>query len=340
MHGATTFFADGMDRKSVIDYVLASPDLIHCPGVDLTVTPQHLGPLRPRGKKFDHMPITLRIPNTYLSPDQDCGNTHDLGNLIQKRIWHDKHSHKYSSIIKNDPEIKRLLKCAVDGLFMEETEEAISTALDIAISKCIPRSGCSPTARRKQGPTNAWFDDECKTARKAVRLVESQNGCTSNQAEVANKIYKALLRKKKRRWLESSMEELQLNLKRDPKNFWNKIHGPNKGASPDISLSEWTSYFTELFDTQMDLNSVAHAGSFVNLADGPHTEAVPTWLCQDFTPEEVFDVIHNLRKNSSPGVDGIPAEWFKFATNKSDSLFVQALTNLFNLILKNSYPSH
>ena len=98
------------------------------------------------------------------------------------------------------------------------------------------------------------------------------------------------------------MEELQLNLKRDLKNFWNKIHGPNKGASPDISLSEWTPYFTELFDTHMDLNSVAHAGSFVNLADGPHTEAVPTWLCQDFTPEEVFDVMHNLRKNSSPGV--------------------------------------
>ena len=140
--------------------------------------------------------------------------------------------------------------------------------------------------------------------------------------------------------MESSMEELQMNLKRDPKRFWNKIHGPNKDASSDISLSDWTSYFTELLDTQIDLNSVAQTGSFVDQSDGPHIEAVPTWLCQDFTQEEVFGVLHDLRKKSSPGVDGIPAEWYKFAITKSDSLFVQALTIVFNLILKSSYPSH
>jgi hypothetical protein len=63
------------------------------------------------------------------------------------------------------------------------------------------------------------------------------------------------------------------------------------------------------------------------------------WLCQDFTTEEVFCVLQSLRKNSSPGVDGIPAEWYRFASHEANSPFVQAMTNLFNLIWKTSYPS-
>ena len=53
----------------------------------------------------------------------------------------------------------------------------------------------------------------------------------------------------------------------------------------------------------------------------------------------MFSVLQSLRKNSSPGVDGIPAEWYRFASHEANSRFVQAMTNLFNLIWKTSYPS-
>ncbi len=63
LQGAPTFFADGMDRKPVIDYALAPPSLLNTPGVKLRVIPKHDCPLRPGGKKFDHMHVTLHIPD-------------------------------------------------------------------------------------------------------------------------------------------------------------------------------------------------------------------------------------------------------------------------------------
>jgi hypothetical protein len=65
---------------------------LHSPGVDLNVTPQHMCPLRPGGEKFDHMPITLCIPSTYLGLDTDYGNILDLGTLAQKHTWREKNA--------------------------------------------------------------------------------------------------------------------------------------------------------------------------------------------------------------------------------------------------------
>ena len=339
MHGATTFYADGMDRKSVIDYVLASPDILNSPGVSLLVTPKHDCPLRPGGKKFDHMPITTCIPAAYFGQVKDMPTIHTAGTPTSKHTWRDAYSQKYMSVMKSDPEVKRLLKGAAECTLVAEAEAALGSALAIAMNKCIPVGRRSPTTKRNHGPMNAWYDDECKIARQAARQAERLHGSDSLVAGVAHKQYKGTLRRKKRKWLETNMENLQIKFRRDPKSFWNDFQGPNRAASSDISLSEWTSYFTELLDTQVDLNSVADAGGFISKSDGPHSEAAPTWLCQTFTPDEVFGVLQSLRKNSSPGVDGIPAEWYRFATHESESLFVQALTNLFNLIWKSSYPS-
>jgi hypothetical protein len=57
---------------------------------------------------------------------------------------------------------------------MEDAEEALCSALDISISKCTPGASQSSAVRRKKGPTNAWFDDECKTARQAARIAEER----------------------------------------------------------------------------------------------------------------------------------------------------------------------
>jgi hypothetical protein len=96
LQGAPTFFADGMDRKSVIDYALATPSLLNTPGVKLRVTPKHDCPLRPGGKKFDHMPVTLHIPDAALWLSKDAISTPAAGKPSPKVKWKDNHAQIYA----------------------------------------------------------------------------------------------------------------------------------------------------------------------------------------------------------------------------------------------------
>ncbi len=122
LEGAPTFFADGMDRKSVIDHALATPSLVNTPGVKFRVTPVHDCPLRPGGKKFDHMPITLHIPDAFCRPSMDADRTHVAGKPSPKLKWKDSYAQSYACTIKHDPDIKRLLGSALHSSSMEESE--------------------------------------------------------------------------------------------------------------------------------------------------------------------------------------------------------------------------
>eukprot|EP00798_Chlamydomonas_sp_ICE-L_P028679 gene28679-biopygen32588 len=337
MQGAHTFFADGMDKKSVIDYALAAPSLLNTPGVKFSVAPKHDCPLRPGGGKFDHMPITLNIPDAALRPSQGTISTPAGGKPSPKLKWKDNYVQMYAHTIKRDPDVNRLLDNALHSSSMEDSEKGIASAIELAISKCTPCH--KPVAKRKHGPVNAWYDDECNRARQAASQAEHQHGSSSDLAGSMHKEYKRILRRKKRKWLETRMENLHTNLRHNPKSFWKDVREPNKATTADITIHDWTDYFADLFDVQVGIDPSLDARDFVPQADGPQIEAAPTWLCQDFTTQEVFSVLQSLRKNSSPGVDGIPAEWYRFASHEANSRFVQAMTNLFNLIWKTSYPS-
>ncbi len=119
LQGAPTSFADGMDRKSVIDYALATPSLLNTPGVKLRVTPKHDCPLRPGGKKFDHMPVTLHIPDAALWLSKDALSTPASGKPSPKLKWKDNHAQIYARTIKRDPDVNGLLNKAIHSSSME-----------------------------------------------------------------------------------------------------------------------------------------------------------------------------------------------------------------------------
>jgi hypothetical protein len=136
-----------MDGKSVIDYALATPSLLNTPGVKLRVTPKHDCHLRPGGKKFDHMPITLHIPDVALRPCKDAISTPAAGKPSPKLKWKDNCAQIYARTINRDPDVNRLLGNAIHSSSMEESEKGIANAIELAISKCTPMVTMSQTGR-------------------------------------------------------------------------------------------------------------------------------------------------------------------------------------------------
>ena len=78
---------------------------------------------------------------------------------------------------------------------------------------------CKRTKNRKREtncfPVNAWFDEECKKARRRWR--------ESNWKEKDLKSYKQIIRKKKIDFMVSKREELIFLGKNNPKLFWKEL---------------------------------------------------------------------------------------------------------------------
>jgi hypothetical protein len=108
-----------------------------------------------------------------------------------------------------------------------------------------------------------------------------------------------------------------------------------------VYINEWTTYFTELFKSSSEIRTGLSATELVSNFDNCRAKEAAKSLNSCFSALEVSDVLKNLRNNSSPGVDGFPAELFRFADScESDEGFTSALTTIFNRVLEEGYPKH
>jgi hypothetical protein len=81
--------------------------------------------------------------------------------------------------------------------------------------------------------TNPWYDKECKIARKSIRDA-------SNEPLKLDKIntYKALIKRKKRYYINKRQEQLSQLYKLDPKKFWSQILKCNTKENNRIPLRD------------------------------------------------------------------------------------------------------
>jgi hypothetical protein len=83
-------------------------------------------------------------------------------------------------------------------------------------------------------PVNAWFDEECKKARR--RWKESDKDKTKLKA------YQQIVRKKKVDFMISRREELIFLGKNNPKLFWKELQPKKVQTENNITASEWFDY--------------------------------------------------------------------------------------------------
>jgi hypothetical protein len=87
--------------------------------------------------------------------------------------------------------------------------------------------------KKNNRTTNPWYDKECKIARKVIRDA-------SNEPLKPDQInmYKALIKRKKRYYINKRQEKLSQLYKLDPKKFWSQILKRNTKENNRIPLTD------------------------------------------------------------------------------------------------------
>jgi hypothetical protein len=94
------------------------------------------------------------------------------------------------------------------------------------------------------------------------------------------------------------------------------MYGGSRKKSGVSDVAEWTSYFSELFDdADAGKREQAAAEDIARLLPQPTEEQVRAASClnQQFTVTEIQDALDHMKRGKAAGVDGIPAEFLKFA---------------------------
>jgi hypothetical protein len=89
-------------------------------------------------------------------------------------------------------------------------------------------------------PVNAWFDEECKKARRRWKDSDKDN--------INLKAYQQIVRKKKVDFMVSRREELIFLGKNNPKLFWKKLQPKKVQTENNITASKWFDYARQLYE--------------------------------------------------------------------------------------------
>jgi hypothetical protein len=112
---------------------------------------------------------------------------------------------------------------------IEELYHNFTTTLSNSINKF----SFEVSYKKNNRTTNPWYDKECKIARKSIRDA-------SNESLKLDKIntYKALIKRKKRYYINKRQEQLSQLYKLDPKKFWSQILKFNTKENNRIPLRD------------------------------------------------------------------------------------------------------
>ena len=289
--GKFTYITQG--GSSVIDYFLCSYNFLSM-NLKLIVGEELLS---------QHLPLEM-----YISKNE----------LV---LTHIDTKYKEVSRIAWDEEKKNLLEKAAQS--PEGTElynkamQLISVDLDKALDvftdflRCVSKCMMKISRSSKQSNKVSWFDQECKDkkfeTRRLLRHYRKSRNEEDRQTYCLNrKEYKHLLKFKREQFKRKQVDSL-IYASKDNIRFWNTVRSLLRKSQPkaNIPLQQWQLYFEDL------LNDVEYKG--IKITEDLQT--FPTDYChitdRPITIEEINEAIRHLKRNKSPGWDGIPAEIVK-----------------------------
>ena len=354
-HGSYTFHADGRQGRSAIDYCIASPELVFMPdGVVKCDSFMHVWqrdecPKRPDGGNFDHVPVLLAvgIDDSGMMPE-----TKPDSHAHESYRWRDDAQGEYVNILRNSMTVDEHFQKMCDAsLSVDDLEAEFTKAIRVAVHELhnkvgkIIRNNAPPTYNT--APKNSWYSAACKEARQRVRRAENLFGRGSEESLVQQRVYKRVKRDAKRAWVKKDMCIMRDAAHHDPKRFWRTYNGGKK-PGPLTDIEPWTSYFTKLYGlaTQGQPNP-ALAKDVAMLFPEPSEQQIKQAACLNdvVTGDEIHAVLTELKRGKSPGVDGISAEFLKYASwysidGQHHNALSVPLMLLFNRVLREGYPHH
>ena len=211
---------------------------------------------------------------------------------------------------------------------------SLQGALDTIMTCIYSATECMKTIKTKaiahKDKSQPWFDSECKLLRtntlKALRQFRRlQNDESLKTYQHCKKTFRKLTSMKKKLYFDLQTFKLsQACADKDPKTFWNFLKGSNETLPSQISAHEWFNYFSNVYspdDVEMHEDDINNNDFVADELDLPISNS------------EVSQAIKRLKNDKSPGLDGVPAEFFKVISE----MFVPFLVQLFNKMYDDSF---
>ena len=363
--GAFTFYGSNR-RKSVIDYVIGSPQLVFTgTGSVLRGCTMHVVtdvtrlPMRPGATdmgRFDHVPVGVSVRVGRKRAHRQQGVARRL-TLPERWAWRPDLRDVFRQAVQSD-QVQQMWEAVTSATSADEAVQVFHQGLRLAVERVHAQCGrviCNSGCKKPPGRVvNSWFDASCKQAQAAWRHAMRECGRESAQAVVARRAYFRHVRATKRAHGYRQQEDLIRHLYEDPKQFWKMYQARSKGGD-GFSAAEWTEWFSNLLsaNTACDLvgGSVdSHCANFADLFPMPSAEALQAAEClnRDFTVQEVNEAMAGLANHKAAGVDGVHAEFLQQAyeevpdeqgKNVRQFVMAPAIAAVCNAVLRGSYPA-
>jgi hypothetical protein len=151
----------------------------------------------------DHKPLTLTLKFSMHR------------NTIEENYDNQRNLHFYKNKVNI---LLKDLNSKLNLLTYKDTIEELYHNFTTTLSTSIKKFSFEVSHKKNNRTTNPWYDKECKIARKAIRDASNE----PLKLDMIN-MYKALINKKNRYYINKRQEQLSQLYKLDPKKFWSQI---------------------------------------------------------------------------------------------------------------------
>jgi len=315
--------------SSVIDYCIVSSDLYERVS-HFSVYNDDFG--------SDHMPCLVKM--NVMTKLCVQSQTETLKPRIRYKWKPELSSRFLNQLLINVNCNKESIKQNMEAGNVEQITSIVSTVVTQA-AQCML---CNQNEMKRK---NEWWDSECEMAKHykmKILLRYRTDRCDLNlklYIQERNK-FKNLCRTKKglfERHLQLRISESLSDVNR----CWKTLKSLSKGneTSCNISSQKWCTYFRNLLNINIDVDKRHHDYILLELEKHSYycnacNENTPEVLNNSFTGNEITNVIHSLKNNKAPGIDGLVIEMIKTGSD----ILLPFLVELFNLVLrKGHFPS-
>jgi hypothetical protein len=323
--GRFTFY--GAKGSSVVDYLITNDtcfsNIVYMSVLDLS-------------DMSDHCPVEFktRIKLT----------THTPANTSDRIVWSDDQTPQLDNLrahlVENINKLEVTVNGIVDGsVSIDKGVVDITEFLHDSSFKFFGKSNNRQHAKRPAGNrVSEWFDDSCRVAKAEFLTAKRRfKECPTNVNRDLFLSKRGIFAKRKRvakaTFANSEKRKMKHLSATNPKKFWKHINKYKMSAnkvSSNVSLHDFVTHFEHISNTPHphDTNNVEYDEEL------SHSQTNES-LDQAITSEEILKCIHSLKRNKSPGLDGIPGEFF---IDCSD-LILPYLVQVFNYIFDSGvYP--
>ena len=296
---------------SAVDYLLCSAQCAHNI-TNLEVLDKH--------PESDHRPLAfsinlLEIPTVHKSSDTST-------RLVMYK-WDTNKLETYRENFQKE-NIIRLQEELITGVYhmnCNEIGDKFHEILTTAVSSTFKKKKTSQTLF----PRNEWFNIECKESKKVLHDFSKKHDITlPEHAETYSNLekeYRRIVQKCRRQYYDNVRLKLEQCSSKNPKTYWDiwKSQRPRMVNNSTLTIEDFTSYFVNqvtppevaYFDKEhMENISLQVAGYDFTQCDYNTAYEICNGV---ITEKEIKFHVNKLKNNKASGVDGIVAEFFKYA---------------------------